>query len=108
MGYMCHHAILVTSWDAEHIQQIHEKAKEVFTFGNVSELGKPQMNYYTSFAVFPDGSKEGWIESDSGNAQREIFLAWLRVSGLYCSWCEVQYDDGENYNYMVSASGGVQ
>ena len=56
-----------------------------------------------SFCVTPDGSKEGWDRSDSGDAARERFKSFLRsdemtVEGdgyrVSCiTWAEVVIDD---------------
>jgi hypothetical protein len=45
------------------------------------------MNSTRSFLVAPDGSKEGWEESDKGDQRREEFVEWLRGQA---------YNDGSN------------
>ena len=108
MGYMRHHGILVTSWNDEFIEQVHAKALEIFDLPNnqtesyelVSAVTPAVMNGYRSFAVFPDGSKEGWETSDEYEIRREQFIAYLKTrvyedgSGPL-SWVLIQYGDDD-------------
>ncbi len=87
MGYMRHHAIIVTSWDRELVEKAYLKAEEIFYVGFISNLTGPTTNGYSSFFVPPDGSKEGWGESDIGDEKRRVFIDWL---------IEQAYDDGSN------------
>ena len=64
MGYMRHHAILVTSWDAKLLASAHAQAVKMFAY--VSPISPAFVNGYQSFFIPPDGSKEGWPESDAG------------------------------------------
>lgn len=92
MGYMRHHAILVTGW-GDAIESLHARAEEMFHgVAWVSPLSPPQINNYRSFFVAPDGSKEGWATSDAGDAAREDFI--LSIGDSDCSaWAEVQFGD---------------
>lgn len=107
MGYMRHHAIVVTSWDARFIRAAHEEAKRLFSW--VSPLSPDKINGYRSFFVPPDGSKEGWEESDLGDLRREAFVQWL---DLHChsdgsqrgDWAEIQYGDDNDEQIIVSAT----
>lgn len=76
MGYVRHDAILVTSMFEEHIAKAHESAKQIFT--TVSDLLPSRMNGYRSFLVPPDGSKEGWPDSDTGDRRRADFRKWVK------------------------------
>jgi hypothetical protein len=87
MGYMVHHAIVVTSWDKRAIEAARAKAVELFSAFSlfhgepnlVSAMHKGVVNECYSFLVAPDGSKEGWEESIVGDAAREGFVAWLEA-----------------------------
>ena len=110
MGYMCHHAIVVTSWNEKAIQLAHQKATEIFSkpnmFGKfvmISPIIASPTNGYSSFFIPPDGSKEGWDESYKGDSNRDEFVDWLNSqryedSSSPFSWAEIQYgdEDGDN------------
>lgn len=92
MGYMFHDAIIVTVNDRD-AQRIHARAVEIFaTFDDtpstfkgetlVSDLTRGAVNCYESFAVFPDGSKEGWSTSDEGDRCRSELIAFLRSESV--------------------------
>jgi hypothetical protein len=83
MGYFLHHAITVTSWNEELVNKAHEKAKEVFS--TVSEITEPVTNKFRAFFIPPDGSKEGWEESDICDKRRAYFMNWC---------AEQSYEDG--------------
>ena len=75
MGYMRHHAIIVTSWKEELIELAKATADECFPW--VSSISPDGVNGYRSFFIPPDGSKEGWDKSDLGDAVRKTFLDWV-------------------------------
>lgn len=102
MGYMRHHSIIVTSRDADSAASAHAEACR--TFAVVSPLLLSEVNGYHSFFVPPDGSKEGWPDSDAGDARRSRFIAWLAASVGYLDWAEVQYGDEEGQTRIVADS----
>ena len=68
MGYMKHHAIVVTSGSQERINEAAAKARSL----GAMVLVQPTevTNGYFSMLVCPDGSKDGWDESNTGDEQR--------------------------------------
>lgn len=98
MGRMRHHAIVVTCWDETEL--IAARAAALTAGCAVTLIGPPTTNGYVSFLVVPDGSKEGWPESDRGDTARDTFVAWIRAhtygdgSNRY-DWAEVQYGDDD-------------
>ena len=120
MGYLRPTALIVTGSyrvtigdkSSEHwAERARDKALEIFgavddeagnlldmhLVGCVSELSEPLWNDARSFAVFWDGSKEGWQPSDLADDARARFVAWLR---------EQAYGDGSSpldWNCSVSA-----
>lgn len=109
MGYMRHHAVLVTSWEKEAIEKARVIAVSLFGEDMVSQTSPPSINGYVSFAVFPDGSKEGWEESDRGDIARAEFVQYMRENvyedGSSCfGWLEVQYGDDEHQTLIVNSS----
>lgn len=112
MGYIRQHAMLVTSFREEYIQAAHQQARAIFTdtFARlVSPIAETVINGDYSFAIFPDGSKEGWDDSDRGDRCRNAFKDWLKAqryedgSGPY-AWVEVQYGDGNWETRIVDDS----
>lgn len=94
MGYIKHHAIIVTAWDDAAIEAAHIAAEESGAL--VSPISASGTNGYRSFCVFPDGSKEGWEASMDGDTRREDIIRFLREQaegndGHACEWCEVSY-----------------
>lgn len=85
MGWIVHDAIIVTSWDWELIDRAHTLAKQNMPY--VSDVVTSPINRYRSFFIAPDGSKEGWAESDHGDAMRAAFLKWIDAQA---------YDDGSS------------
>lgn len=89
MGYMRHHAIVVTTWQDKLITEAHQKACEIFGNNQVTPvIGPTIINGFYSFFVGPDGSKEGWGESDLGDASRSSFIKWIND--------QADKDDGSN------------
>jgi len=61
---------------------------------SVSAIATSPMNQFHSFCVFPDGSNEGWRESDFGNECRDELIKFLNSNpGL--DWVEIQYGDDQ-------------
>lgn len=107
MGYQRHHAIVVTSWDEKLVGHAHAMASDIFPA--VSPLLESEVNGFTSFFVPPDGSNEGWSESDGADARRARFVAWLDTQrydddSTSISWVEVQYGDENGQTRIVSDS----
>lgn len=100
MGYMRHHAIIATSWDQELLKKAHDKAMEIFN--QVAPITPIATNGYVSFLVAPDGSKEGWTESEMGDDKRNEFIEWIEThrysdGSISIDYVEIQFgdDDGE-------------
>ncbi len=107
MGYMRHHAIIVTCWESGKIEAAHKRASEIFR--GVSPILDSQMNGHRSFFIPPDGSKEGWSESAAGDCLRDAMIEWLNEQayedGSTCfDWVEVQYGDDERVTKIIRHS----
>lgn len=107
MGYQRHHAIVVTSYDEVRIKAAHAEAQRLGCM--VTPIIGVAVNFYHSFMIGPDGSKQGWDESDAGDARRDAFAEWLDAqafgdgSSPY-DWAEVQYGD-DNLESRLVRSG---
>jgi hypothetical protein len=103
MGYMRHHAIVVTGmkeWHADHLQTIYDAHAAATTCGcAVTSITDAVMNGYASFMVAPDGSKEGWRDSDQGDEARAKFIDWLHGAQWF-DWAEVAYS-GDDHGAVV-------
>jgi hypothetical protein len=109
MGYIRHHAIIVTSGIDELIEAAHEQARACFTAEQVSPIAESPVNGYRSFFVAPDGSKEGWEASAMGDGQRDEFVGWLNRQrygdgSTSLRWVEVQYGDDNDETKIVRDS----
>ena len=101
MGYLKHHAIVVSSWRKTEMYAAHEKANDIF--GKVSSFGYPSAEVLVSdmmtgianeqytFFIAPDGSKEGWEPSNDCDDAREEFLNWLRDSQLFVDYVQISF-----------------
>ena len=101
MSHLRHHAIIVTSYSYEHIATAIEKAREFFS--SVSIIICSQVNNFYSFLIPPDGSFEGWKESDWGDHGREQYKAWLKGHPQF-DWVEVQYGSEYGDDQLVDSS----
>jgi hypothetical protein len=105
---MRHHAIVVTSWSEERLKAAHKRANELLP-GLVTPILAGWVNEYRSFFVGPDGSKEGWNDSDKGDVARQKFREYLAETftedgGSYVDWAEVQYGDDEGKTEITDSS----
>lgn len=93
MGYIRHHAIIVIGWQPAALAEAHAEAERLFSdLCEISPVLKSGLNGYASFYIPPDGSKEGWPESNLGDRARESFKDWLkeaRSRELWLNWAEV-------------------
>jgi hypothetical protein len=106
MGYIRNHTIAVTGGNyRDEVDEAHKIACQIFKRHDLEMLVSPLVQHASNggaaFFIAPDGSKEGWATSQSGDDARQEFKDWLRVSNLYLDWAEIVLggDDGE---YQVS------
>ena len=100
MGYIMHDAIIVTAFRDQDAVAGRDKAEELGL--PVSNLVRSMVNGYTTFLIAPDGSKEGWSDSDKYDGIRARWLEWAHkayADGMYLKWCHVRY--GESPAYTV-------
>lgn len=96
MSHVLHHAIVLTTYDEKRIRAArrHAIAREM----SVSDVVRSPFEVYYSLLIGPDGSGEGWPDSDKGDRKRDEFLAWLDAqrfedgSSPYY-WFVVRYGD---------------
>ncbi|GAA5172988.1 hypothetical protein [Viridibacterium curvum] len=94
MGYMRHDAIVVTSWKRE---ALIEAAQHAVAIGlDVIGPSEDATNGIATFLVCPDGSKEGWEESNLFDGLRATFLKYLNGvrhedNSSCLSWVAIAY-----------------
>lgn len=104
MGRMKHNAIVVTSWSEDHARDARILA--ITYFGRlVSPIIKSEINAYNSFFIAPDGSKEGWEDSDKYNDLRPKFIK--EVSDLYVDCVDVSFG-GDDEKAKIQKVGCYQ
>lgn len=121
MGYMCHHAIIVTSYDKDILVKTHAEIKKLieehyatprvlrpikFPSIQVTPVTRPVINGYCSFLIATDGSKEGWHESDMGDSCRDKIIELLDSKAFEdgsnsLTYAEVQYGDEAGNNLVM-------
>ena len=98
MGYMKNNAIVVTSWNGQAIDEAAIKAREC----GLQVLGPSTVaiNMIQTLLICPDGSKEGWDESNAFDAKRDAFIKYLKSvrheDGSSClSWVSLAYSSDD-------------
>jgi hypothetical protein len=103
MGFIKHHAIIVTCWRTKDIKEARGKAVEIFNkFCTqergpagcivVGEITEALINVQKTFLIAPDGSFEGREESDQADRARRNFLNWLdSTPENHCEFAEVTF-----------------
>ena len=104
MGYIRHNAILVTGWNV-HVDEAHKMALSIFPCAQVTDVTREVINGYKSFLVAPDGSKEGWADSDDGDSRRADFIRRLETTDWYLDWVEVRYGTEGGAAQIVNDAG---
>jgi hypothetical protein len=95
MSRRLHHGIIVSSDILPHLKEAHNEAMSVFA-ARVSDILYAEYNGVVSFLIPPDGSSEGWPESDRGDDRRAgylSFLSELRKKEVWVQWVEVRWGD---------------
>jgi hypothetical protein len=94
MGYISHNTIVVTSSNTKAITDAHKKATEI----GLEVLGPSSVaiNGYQSIFVCPDGSKEGWHDSQQFDEKRKAFRDYLddqryEDNSSSLEWAEIAY-----------------
>ena len=99
MGTKNHNAILATTWNEEEVARIIKWVESLKSDDSYLFLfGPATINHQITVIMVPDGSKEGWAESDAGDVLRKNFIAEIE-KGNYednsspWDWIEVGYGE---------------
>lgn len=107
MGYIKHHAIVVTAGDKGNANTGKQKA-EALGLECTTIVGS-RINGYYSFLIIPDGSKEGWVDSDKGNEARSAWIAWVKesyIKGVWLDWALVRFGGDDSDCAELEDHGG--
>jgi hypothetical protein len=107
MGFVRHHSIVVTSTNEQLLEKAQIRAKQIFDqsfncdTSLVSSIVGSESYGCFSFFIAPDGSKEGWEDSDRGDSARQLFISWVNSNDddegfNELSYVEVFYGDDDN------------
>jgi hypothetical protein len=87
MGWFRHDVMVVIGYfEEDGFKKAHDKAFELFGDEMVSPIIKTPVNDFGSFYVGPDGSKEGWPESDKTDSNLSTFSEYLDKDKYYLKW----------------------
>ncbi len=107
MGVINHNAVIATTWSEKSFLKMQEWVASLEPF-NTPAKSNPQelfhyanslVNCYYTVILTPDGSKEGWDDSDRGDELRDRFVEQLGTVGKYedgssnWEWVEVSYGE---------------
>ena len=84
MGTINHNAIIATTWNKSVAKKMQQWC---VMMGHIHTSSTDKINGYTTLFFPPDGSKEGWNESDFGDEVRAHIITRLK---------EDDYDDGSS------------
>ena len=94
-----HDSIIATTWDRDVFRRFEEWLKSRSEDEQSLVIrGGSWINSYKTFVVLPDGSKEGWEESEKGNAFRKAVIHRLEADcysdgSSPWSWVEVSFGE---------------
>ena len=97
MGANNNNAVIATTWDRNEVARIRTWVDGLAEMKSLFLFGGEEINRETTVVMVSDGSKEGWAESDAGDALRSMFISELE---------KANYDDGLNPWYFVEVGYG--
>lgn len=100
MGDIHHNTVIATTWSDSEVERIKTWVSEIEDefWAGLFVWGTSVINGFTSVVLMPDGSKEGWPESITGDKLRDSFIDTLKMSDYSdgsspWSYVEVGYGD---------------
>lgn len=111
MGYIRHDALLiVVGLDKGLVAEIEAFREEMPDSARKHLLGPVYgVNAYVSYALIPDGSKEGWGDSDQMDEWRERLLELVKndaalENGSYPVWVHLQFGGDDAATRVVETA----
>ena len=99
MGIINHNAIIATTWSYEKASELQSWIDRELSVEHKSLITclESSVNTYTTFVLGPDGSKEGWPESDQADELRARLIKRLSLD---------DYEDGSSpWNFVEVGYG---
>ncbi len=101
MGTMNHNAVIATTWNKDFVTEIEYWMKAYSydaRFRKMFIVSEALVNGYVTVVCVPDGSKEGWSDSDYGDKVRKMFIDKMTSmayenDGNCWSWVEVSFGE---------------
>ena len=87
MGIINHNAVIATTWDKKRAHALQTWLQQHPDLGSLVIWGEPMTNGFQTLVCVPDGSKEGWAESDTGDGLRAALIQRLEAD---------DYEDGSS------------
>jgi hypothetical protein len=109
MGYILHHTIVVTSWRNESVEEAHAIAESLGL--PVSGIVDGVINGQKSFFVAPDGSKEGWSESDKCDEARDALKSYMNGmirAERWLDWAEIRLGGDDKVSEVLESSDRIE
>lgn len=102
MGYIRNETMIVSGSNSEKVTRAHSAAISIFNEKKMGTLVSGMQQHITNggaaFFISPDGSKEGWEDSNTAAEARKEFILFLReTKDLWLDWALVELggDDGK-------------
>ncbi len=97
MGVENNNAVIATTWNKDEVVRIKKWVDSLSEMKGLFLFGDEEINGKITVVMVPDGSKEGWPKSDTGDKLRDAFVAELE---------KANYDDGSNpWNFVEVGYG---
>lgn len=109
MGYMTHHAVVIT-FNGDTDQLLMNEVLTLLEGSPGVSVSEAVMNNYrtVSLVLGSDGSKDGWDDSIDGDTRRDDLVALLRKHD-HKSWVEVSYGGSDpDLHTKLLRHGGEQ
>lgn len=103
MGYIRHNAIVATAWQEGAVDALIAFSESI----GAGAVASPKVvNWHQTAMVYPDGSKEGWSDSDDGDERRAQIREWLDAGHFYWAWVEIAYGHDDGRAEIVDSTWG--
>ena len=94
MGTIQHNAVIATTWDEKEIRRLKKWISSLpKSWQGLFTVSSGVVNDYQTITMSPDGSKEGWSDSEMGDELRERFIAEINSPESHWEFVEVSFGE---------------